>query len=106
MRPIVISRSGVGSSSVTVLDHNRNPFNVGFGCVVTGTVSDYTIEHTFDNVMQGVTPRWFPHPSVVNQSSNQDGTYAFPIQAMRITIATGTGSVEVTLLQAGHGPGG
>jgi hypothetical protein len=102
MRSISKTVSGVGSSAAIPLDTYISPFNIGFGAVITGTV-DYTIEHTFDNVLQaGVTPTWFPHPTVFNESENQDGNYAFPVMAVRLTTNAGTtGSVTLTVIQAG-----
>lgn len=106
MRQTELTQVGAGNSNPIPLDYDRNPFNVGFGCTVTGTVSDYTIEHTFDNIQApgyvAASGRWFPHPAVVNQSSSQDGTYAFPVSAIRIKITTGTGSVLLQVKQAGH----
>jgi hypothetical protein len=37
MRPVVVSKTGTGSSSTVPLDHYQSPFNVGFGVVVSGT---------------------------------------------------------------------
>ena len=102
MRAISKTVSGVGSSAAIPLDIYLNPFNVGFGAVTTGVV-DYTIEHTFDNIQNpNVTPTWFPHPTVTNESANQDGNYAFPVTAIRLTNNAGTiGSVTLTVIQAG-----
>ena len=73
MRPIVITKTGAGSSSVAPLDTYRNPFNVGIGVVVSGTVN-YTIQHTFDDVFNpSVTPVWFSHPTLASLSANSDG---------------------------------
>ena len=48
---------------------------------VSGAVT-YTIEHTFDEVFDsGVTPIAFPHSTLVTQTANKDGNYAFPIRA-------------------------
>lgn len=107
MRPVTISQTDVGSSSeqnIYFPDTIRNPFNIGFGCVVAGTVDDYTIEHTFDSLadIAANNATWFPHPSVENASDDADGTYAFPVTAIRITIATGDGTVTARFIQAGH----
>lgn len=102
MKKQEITQTGVGTSNPIPLDTLRNPFNVGFGCTVTGTVTDYTIEHTFDDTAGAAPTRWFSHPAVVNQGSSQDGTYAFPVKAIRIRIAAGTGAVLLQAIQAGH----
>jgi len=99
MRPQVISITGTGTTAWIPLDYKQNPFNVGFGAVVSGTVT-YDIEHTFDDIFNtAVTPTAFKHETLVSQSANQDGNYAFPIRAVRINNTAGTGSTTLTLLQ-------
>lgn len=101
MRPIVISKTGTGSSSVAPLDTYRNPFNIGIGVVVSGTVN-YTIQHTFDDIFNSaVTPVWFSHPTLASLAVNADGNYAFPIRAIKILVNSGSGTATATLLQAG-----
>lgn len=68
-------------------------FNVGFGAVVSGTVT-YTIEHTFNGV------DFFDHEFLVGQTTSQDGNYAFPVAGIRINVTAGTGSVVLTTIQA------
>jgi hypothetical protein len=83
------------------MDIHRNPFNVGVGVVVSGTVN-YTIQHTFDDVFDStVTPTWFNHPSLTAQAVSADGNYAFPIRAVKILVNSGTGSATATVIQAG-----
>ena len=99
MRPQVIQQTGTGSTAWIPLDYKQSPFNIGFGVVVSGTVT-YTIEHTFDDVFDSsITPTAFQHSTVVGQSANANSNYAFPIRAVRITISAGTGSATLTLLQ-------
>ena len=99
MRPQVIKQTGTGSTAWIPLDYKQSPFNVGFGVVVSGTVT-YTIEHTFDDVFDSsITPTAFQHSTVVGQSADANSNYAFPVRAVRITISAGTGSATLTLLQ-------
>jgi hypothetical protein len=101
MRSIVISKTGTGSSSVAPLDTYRNPFNIGIGVVVSGTVN-YTIQHTFDDVFNSaVTPVWFSHPTLNALAVNADGNYAFPVRALKILVNSGTGTATATIVQAG-----
>ena len=101
-RIATISQTGVGSSTGYGPDRHRDPFNIGFGAVVDGTAT-YTIEHTFDEVMfpGSPAPVVFPHETLVDQTVNMDGNYAFPVAAIRVTITVGTGTVTVNLIQAG-----
>lgn len=101
MRPIVIAKTGTGTSTTAALDHYQSPFNVGLGAVVSGSAT-YTIQHTFDDIFDAtVTPTWFNHPTLASQTASADGNYAFPIRGVRINIASGAGTVTLTLIQAG-----
>lgn len=101
MRPVVVSKTGTGSSAAIPLDHYQSPFNVGFGVVVSGTVN-YTVQHTFDDVFNSsVTPTWFDHPTVASLAVNADGNYAFPVRAIKVLVNSGTGVATMTAIQAG-----
>jgi hypothetical protein len=101
MRPVVVSKTGTGSSSVVPLDHYQSPFNVGFGVVVDGTVN-YTVQHTFDDIFDAsVTPVWFNHPTIASLAANADGNYAFPVRAVKVLVNSGSGTATMTVIQAG-----
>jgi len=100
MRPITVSKTGTGSTEVVVMDHNINPFNVGMGVVVSGTVN-YTVQHTFNNVVAGETPTWFNHPTLASVATNADGNYAFPVTGIRLTVNSGSGTATLIIVQAG-----
>jgi hypothetical protein len=102
MRQQIAAQAGTGSSNVLIMDTYINPFNVGFGVVVTGTVN-YTVQHTFDNPQTVVSPTWFDHPTVAAKTANQDGNYAFPVAAIKVLVNSGTGtfSATLTVIQAG-----
>lgn len=99
MRVQTVSKTGVGSSSALVMNTNISPFNVGFGVVVTGTVT-YSVQHTFDDPAVGFTT-WFSHPTVANQSANADGNYAFPVTGIKVLVTAGTGTATMNLVEAG-----
>jgi len=99
MRPQVIQQTGVGQSAWVPMDYKQSPFNVGMGAVVSGTVT-YNVEHTFDDVYNAtVTPVAFTHSTMIGQTINTDGNYAFPIRAIRVNVTAGTGSTTLTILQ-------
>jgi hypothetical protein len=107
MRPARLTTTdasgGVTTSSILPLDYVQAPFAVGFGVVVTGTVS-VTVQHTFDNVQDStVTPTWFDHSSVAAKVANTDGNYAFPVRAIRVKQNSGTGSTVTTVIQSRRG---
>ena len=99
MRPQVIKQTGTGSTAWIPLDYKQSPFNVGFGVVVSGTIT-YDVEHTFDDVFDTtITPAAFKNSTLTAVTANKDGNYAFPIRAVRINNTSGTGTTTVTLLQ-------
>jgi hypothetical protein len=87
-----------------VLDYLISPFNIGFGVVVTGTVT-YSVQHTFDDPFSSTftpaTATWFNHEDLVSQTTSQDGNYAFPVRAIRVNQSAGAGSTVMTVIQAG-----
>jgi len=103
MRQQIIAQTGTGSSAFIPMNLDTNPFNVGFGAVVTGSAT-YQIQHTFDNPWTTASPTWFTHPSFSTaQTTSLDGNYAFPVAAIKIltTSGTNTGTVTLTVIQAG-----
>ncbi len=100
MRPTSITVSSAASSAWISLDYRQSPFNVGIGCVVSGTLT-YKVEHTFDDVNDStITPTAFTHSTITSATTNSDGNYAFPVRAIRVTVTSFTsGSVTMTVLQ-------
>ena len=105
MRPTVISQTGIGTSSPARLNVIQSDFKVGIGAVVSGTAT-YTIQHSFDDPGDyssasdyGTNATWFPHEDLAAQTASADGNYAYPVQASRVNITSGTGTVTVTYLQ-------
>lgn len=67
------------------LNHVQPEFNVAVAANISGTI-DYTVQHTFDNVLDGDSPTWHNHASLVNQTADADGNYDFPVMATRIVL--------------------
>ena len=99
MKVQTVSKTGTGSSSALVMNTNISPFNVGFGVVVTGTVT-YSIQHTFDDPAVGFST-WYSHPTIAGKTDNQDGNYAFPVTGIKVLVTAGDGTATMNLLQAG-----
>lgn len=106
MRPVTVTTTGVSVSPPVVLDNYQDPFNVGIGCTVTGTVT-YTIQHTFDDVFavgwDPSTANWFPHDdaALVAATANANSNFAYPCRAARINQTAGSGSVQAIFVQSG-----
>jgi hypothetical protein len=105
MRAVSVTVSSVAASQPIPMGIHVTPFNVGFGVVVTGTVT-YNVEHTFDDIysptFNASTANWFQHSTVTAQSTNKDSNYAFPVRAIRLNVTANTaGTATLTLIQAG-----
>ena len=99
MRPVTVTTSdasgGTKNSAPIPMDYNPSiPFNVGVGCVVTGTV-EYTVQHNFDGT------NWFPNANINGATGSADTNYMFPVKQTRLQQTGGTGSVSMTVIQAG-----
>lgn len=109
MRPVVLTVSGVGSSSVCPPDNYVTPFNIALGVNVSGTAT-YTVQYTFDDVFARAynpsTGNWTNHPTLAGQTATKDSNIAYPVTGIRLITTVGTtGSATLTIIQAG-GPGG
>jgi hypothetical protein len=63
---------------------------------VTGTVA-YSIQHSNDNT------NWFNNANINGATGNADTNYMFPVKYLRLSQASGTGSVAATIVQTGPG---
>lgn len=102
---VVTAPSGLGAETVDIgwtadsvsamafPNTSVSDFNIGFGCVIADSPT-YTVQHTYD----GAT--WFNHSSVAAETTNQEGTYTSPVQAIRLMWAA-AGTVTLTGIQAG-----
>lgn len=110
MRPVVYTLSdasgGAKYSGVYPADHYISPFNVALGASVTGTVN-YTVQYTFDDVFaseyNASTGNWVNHPSMTAKTTTTDSNIAYPVRGIRLVLSSGTGSVTLTIIQAGGG---
>lgn len=103
MRPISVTVTGSGVSSPIPMDFLAAQFNVGVGCKISATAT-YTVEHTFDDVysptFNPATATWLPNTGLTAKTANADGNYAFPVQAVRLNVASSTGTVTMTVIQS------
>lgn len=103
-----VSAAGVNTvSSWIPMNHHAQPFNVGFGTRVVGTLT-YSIEHTFMDVSQATSGTEtsavaFRHAEVSLKTAGLDGNYAFPVRYVRVALGTVavSGSVYLDIIQAG-----
>lgn len=107
---IKLTKTGTGRSAVHVPDTFLNPFNIGLGCVVTlaqGESVTYSVEHTFENALapdfNPATATWFKNSGLTDKNGNENGNYAYAVNAISLNITAATGNPTVTLyiLQSG-----
>ena len=102
--PITVTVSAAGSSRWVPVDYKQTPFNIGMGVKLSaGANLTYTVEHTFDDIQDSsVTPVAFPNSGLTARTANDDGNYAFPVKAIRLTVdAYTTGSATLLIVQGG-----
>ena len=101
MIPIVLSKTGAGSSTIAPLDMHGRP-EISLQIEVTGTVN-YTVQQTLDNPFGTDTLTWFDHPdlNLVAQTVQRQGNYAYVPRAVKVVVNSGSGTAILTILQAG-----
>lgn len=101
-----ISKTGVGSSTIYSADFFQTPFNIGLQAVLTGTAT-YTVEYTLDDIsdpaFNAATAAWTGVTGMSALTASGSVAFAIPCRGIRLTIASGTGGVVVTICQAGIG---
>ena len=106
---VTVGTNGVGSTKWFKANPHISPSHISFMIVVTGTVN-YDIEHTLDNpdmpanmleANNTAIPTVFNHATIAAQTANVTDSYISPVRGARLTLNSGTGTAEVTFLQAG-----
>lgn len=124
MRQIVVSTTATGTSAPVVLDPYIAPFQVSIG-IAMDAGSEISVEHTYSNVLDAtVTPTWYSTFSSAADEGyllqeNGDailqetgdfiltGEYSishyvdYPVAALRLNTIQNSGTVTMTVLQAG-----
>mgnify|MGYP000161406529 CR=1 FL=1 len=103
--PVTMRTSGVSTSNVVPLNvHGTYPFNVSVNAVVTGTVV-FSLQFTSDNVQAAAyTPAggtWQDHPMMSGSAITGIVEFTAPVTAIRLSQASGAGSVAAVAIQMG-----
>lgn len=110
-RPVTITQTGTGSTRWVAVTPHLDPCNLSVACKVTGTVN-YTVEYTYQDVnfnpnstfaytLDSPTLNVFADGVVNGATASAVAVQQNPIWAARVTVNSGTGSVQATFLQAG-----
>lgn len=101
---LTVGTNGVGSTDWQSVNAMVTPPNIGVQFVVTGT-ANFTLQGTNmdpNNLPSGVSyPATFDHPTLAALTANAQGTWNDAISFFRVTINSGTGSVQTTYVQSG-----
>ncbi len=99
-----VTQTAAGSTAPVPMNQYVTPFNVALSAIVTGTVN-YTVQYTFDNVFASnyvpSSGNWTNHPSLTSQTTTLSSNIAYPVTAIRLTVNSGTGTVALTIIEAG-----
>ncbi len=96
MRPVRITQVGTGRSQIVVADIYQQPFDMGIGLNVTGTIN-YDIQYTLDDVAN-IAPAsivWQKHPTLQGLTANANGSIGFPVTGVTIFVNSAIGGAQV-----------
>ena len=100
-----LTQTGAGASTFVIPDFFIGNFNIGLQAVVTGTVSSYSAQITLDDTTSDSydpsTGNWFDVTGMSNASASAAVAMVIPCRGIRVKITTGTGSVTLSIQQAG-----
>lgn len=104
---VAVGTSGVGASLPIPLDQYISPFNVSLWLKILGT-ANATVQYTGDDVFSpdfasDVDAEWIDHSDLTGETADTVGTIISPVSAVRLVTNSGTGEVQLTVLQAGTG---
>ena len=106
MRPVRVTVAGVAASAPIAISNYTSPCTVGIGVKISATAT-YTVQFTFDDIYAATfnpaTATWYSSTdiSVVNATANAASNFAFPVTAVRLNVSASTGTVTMTVIQAG-----
>ena len=92
---------------VHVVNWVQTPFNMAMFVDITGTVT-YTVEHTEGDPQSTYTnsystdTKWRDTTGLTSLTADNEGNIAFPVRAVRLKLASGTGTTSFTVLQGGQ----
>jgi len=94
-----VTVSSATSSKWIPVNIQQSDFKVSLGLEITG-VGTYKVEHTFDNIQTDASPTAFTHETLTGVTASDDGNYAFPVRAVRLTCTAFTsGSATLMIIQ-------
>lgn len=100
-----VSQSGTGRSGVIAVDPMTNPFNVGLAATIPTGSATFNIEYSFDDPAApgyvSSSASWFIASGFSGATAATAGSLTVPCRAVSINVTSGTGTIKLTVLQAG-----
>ena len=106
MRLVSVTQTGPGLSAPIVLDQYVSPENTGWAAVLNGTAT-YAVEFSQDDPFAAYATdyntngNWTQLTGYTAVTTSKFDNTAYPVKALRINIASGTGSVRFNVNQSG-----
>lgn len=78
------------------LNWRQESFAVSLAADITGTI-DYTVQHCLDDIRSSYPSllTWWDHSSMVGDTADSDGNYAFPVSATRLKVNSLTAGATI-----------
>jgi hypothetical protein len=100
MRPAVLSSTTTGTTAWLPLDITENPSSLAIGVTISATAS-YGVEYTYDDpFVTSPAPVAFGFLTGIpsGTTTNKEHVSTTPVRAVRLNIASNTGTVKLTAL--------
>jgi hypothetical protein len=102
---VQVGTNSVGSTRFVLFDYHLAPFHVALGSTApAGGGTTYSAEYTYDDFLDlvaGAFPVARSVPGLLNQTLSANASLDEPATGVRLTISAGTGTVSLTVIQAG-----
>lgn len=112
--------NGVGASAPIPLDQYVPDFSVTLAAILRSGAQNYTVQFTMDNVFDAYNMNenetrfmtggsagrpdlivWWDHATLTAQAASAKGVLTEPVKAVRLVTNSGTGEVELQVIQGG-----
>lgn len=117
---VSVGTNDVGAGPPIPMDQYVPDFSVTLAAILRSGAADYTVQFTMDDVfnaynedtnqtrfMNGASPGrpdlivWWDHSTMTGQSASSKGILTEPVKAVRLLTNSGTGEVELQVIQGG-----
>lgn len=105
--PVQLTQTGAGTTANPwIPDWMQDAFAISIGLAISSGTGTVTVEHTFQSLdplqPNGTSPAnatWFQNSGLnattITATSNLNGNYAFPVQGIRLNVATTSNATAV-----------